>query len=167
MSIRPLKSISRSITVFRCDAWRWAGASVSSRDGAASGSTAAPAPAASPMPAAVLTSTPAPPPVLAAVPRFLRVTLRSVPPGVEVFRGRDRLGATPLEVEMEAGGETEYRFAHSGYRSLARRVQASEGVVEVRLARAEPRAGRELGAPAAAVENPYRKVDDLKPDPFQ
>ncbi len=130
----------------------------------------APPPAAppSPLPAAApaqAAAAPTPPPPLA-VPRLL-VTLRSVPPGVEVFQGQLRLGATPLDVEMEAGGEAEYRFARPGYHPMARRVRASEGVVEVRLARVHPRAGQEVGAKAPGDENPYGKVDDLKPDPFQ
>ncbi len=130
---------------------------------------------------AAVASTATPPPIPAATaasianaPRpsppsvsLLRVTLRSVPPGVQVFRGPDRIGATPIDVEMEAGDEAEYRFARSGYRSLARRVRATDGVIEVRLARVEPRAGKELGSQAPGDENPYGKVDDLKPDPFQ
>ncbi|HEU4383515.1 MAG TPA: serine/threonine-protein kinase [Anaeromyxobacteraceae bacterium] len=133
-----------------------------------SGPAASPSPAAaspSEVPNPVLASA-APAPALVPVP-LLRVTLRSEPPGAAVFRGNDRIGATPLDVEMEAGGEAEYRFARSGFRALARRVRASDGVVEVRLARAEPRAVKELGAKAADDENPYGKVDDLKPDPFQ
>ncbi|HET6922546.1 MAG TPA: protein kinase, partial [Anaeromyxobacteraceae bacterium] len=123
-------------------------------------------PPAAPTPPAVPASTAAgSPPFAASLPR-LRVTLRSVPPGAEVFHGGDWLGATPLEVELEPGGEAEYRFARSGYRSLARRVRASEGVVEVRLARAEPRAAGKLGDLAPGEQNPYGKVDDLKPDPF-
>jgi serine/threonine-protein kinase len=110
-------------------------------------------------PTSMATSTPA-------LSRRLRVTLRSVPPGVEVFHGGDWLGATPLDVELDPGGEAEYRFARSGYRSLARRVRAWEGVVEVRLARAEPRAPRKLGEPGPGEQNPYGQVDDLKPDPF-
>ena len=122
----------------------------------------APAPAAAAAPPPASTATPAPAP---SVPR-LRVTLRSVPPGVDVFRGGDRLGATPLDVELEPGADAEYRFARSGYRSLARRVRAWEGVVEVRMARAEPSAPRKLGEPGRGEQNPYGKVDDLKPDPF-
>ena len=118
------------------------------------------------LPAAIPAAAAREPPAPAPIPRLL-VTLRTVPPGAEVFRGQDRVGATPLEVEMEAGGEAEYRFARSGYRSVARRVRASEGVVEVRLGRVHPRAGQELGSPPPGDENPYGKVDDLKPDPFQ
>jgi serine/threonine-protein kinase len=129
---------------------------------------APPAPSPVATPAATLASAvppAAPAPVAPSVPRF-RVTLRSVPPGVEVFRGGHRLGATPLDVELDAGGEAEYRFARSGYRSLERRVRAGEGMVEVRLAKAERRARKETGGPAPDEQNPYTKLEDLKPDPF-
>jgi hypothetical protein len=85
-----------------------------------------------------------------------------VPAGADVFDGRAKVGVTPLEVEVEEGRAADFRFARPGYRTLSRRVQASDGVVEVRLARAV-RAARAV--PSAMEENPYGKVDDLK-DPF-
>ncbi len=119
-------------------------------------SSPSPGPAANPKP-------PAAPPA----PR-LRVTLRSVPPGAEVFQGRDLVGETPVEVELDPGAEAEYRFARSGYRSLERLVHAWDGEVEVRLARAQAaeRPARARGRPPVEPD-PYGKVDDLKPDPFR
>jgi len=129
---------------------------------------AAPVPAAPPA-VALAAPEPAPAPVVAptpvpdaVVPSRLRVTLRSVPSGADVFEGQDRLGVTPIDVEIEEGRGADYLFARPGYRSLSRRVRASDGVVEVRLARAT-RAARAV--PPAPDENPYGKVDDLK-DPF-
>lgn len=115
-----------------------------------------PGPKASPSPTAMAT------PPASPIPR-LRVTLRSVPSGAEVFQGRDRVGETPVEVELDSGGEAEYRFTRSGYRSLERLVHASDGEVEVRL-RAQAVARR---APAPEEPDPYGKVEDLKPDPFR
>jgi eukaryotic-like serine/threonine-protein kinase len=113
---------------------------------------------------------PAPPPVVAPIPvpdapapGRVRVTLRSVPAGADVFEGPDRVGVTPLDVEIDEGPGAEYRFSRPGYRSLSRRVRASDGVVEIRLARAT-RAARAV--PPAPEENPYGKVEDLK-DPFR
>ena len=107
------------------------------------------------------------PPAAPPAPR-LRVTLRSVPAGAEVFQGRDRVGETPVEVELDPGAEAEYRFARSGYRSLERLVHAWDGEVEVRLARAQAaeRPARARGRPPVELD-PYGKVDDLKPDPFR
>jgi serine/threonine-protein kinase len=124
-------------------------------------------PAAAPPPVAI--AVPEPPPVMAPTqvldapaPGRVRVTLRSVPAGADVFEGRAKVGVTPLDVEIEEGRGAEFRFARPGYRTLSRRVQASDGVVDVRLARAI-RAARDV--PPAPEENPYGKVDDLK-DPF-
>jgi tRNA A-37 threonylcarbamoyl transferase component Bud32 len=115
-------------------------------------------------PAAAPTSATPPAPSPAPSLPHLVVTLRSVPPGAEVFHGGDRVGATPVQVELEPGGEAEYRFARSGYLSLARLVHASDGEVEVRLEAA--RRPRQPRGPDHE-QDPYGKVDDLKPDPFR
>ncbi len=116
--------------------------------------------------AAIPPAAPRPGPVLAAAaldPEPVRVHLRSVPTGAAVYEGDERLGVTPLDVELPAGGHAVYRFARAGYRTLARRVRAADGeVVEVRLPRS---AVQELPPAPRAEENPYGKVDDLK-DPF-
>lgn len=123
-----------------------------------------PSPSATTIPIPTAIATPSPAPSL----QRLRVTLLSVPPGAEVFQGSDRIGSTPVQVELEPGGEAEYRFARSGYLSLARLVRASDGEVEVRLAPAgAARRPRQPRGPAPDEQDPYGKVDDLKPDPFR
>ena len=125
---------------------------------------AAPAPPAAaelPPPAAPPASGPAAP----LAPALHRVTLRSIPSGATVYQGSDRIGVTPLDVEIPFGRGNVYRFDRAGYRSLSRRVEAADGTVEVRLAKVE-RAGK-LGAAAKGGENPRGKVGDLKPDPFR
>jgi serine/threonine-protein kinase len=118
-----------------------------------------PASSAAPEPAPVVAPMPMPD---APAPGHVRVTLRSVPAGADVFEGRAKIGVTPLDVEIEEGQGAEFRFVRPGYRSLSRRVQSADGLVEVRLARAT-RSARAI--PPAPEENPYGKVDDLK-DPF-
>ncbi|HEY7723935.1 MAG TPA: serine/threonine-protein kinase [Anaeromyxobacteraceae bacterium] len=119
---------------------------------------------------------PVPPPAPEPVPR-LHVTLRSEPAGAEVFAGAERLGTTPLTVVLAPGDAAEYRFALAGHRPASRRVVAEAGEVEVALERIRraaapsgkrkaPAPSMEVGAPADAEQNPYRKLDDLKPNPF-
>jgi serine/threonine-protein kinase len=120
--------------------------------------------------------TPEPPPAPEPMPR-LHVTLQSKPAGAEVFAGAERLGTTPLTVELAPGQAAEYRFALAGHRPASRRVVAEAGEVRVALERTRRPAApsgkrraaasaREVGAPADAEENPYRKLEDMKPNPF-
>jgi serine/threonine-protein kinase len=93
------------------------------------------------------------------------VLLRSVPEGAEVFRGKTRLGVTPLKVSIPAGRQIEYRFQRAGYDPIVRRAQAGAGLVEVRLTKssrvesAESRSNAEQPLPG-------KKRQTLKPDPF-
>ena len=117
-----------------------------------------------PPPAAPVTI---PAPAASEAPRLaelLHVTLRSIPSGAQVYQARERLGATPLQVFLPAGGGADYRFALAGHRAVSHHVLASDGEVEVRLPRlaARPRNGRV----PASEENPYGKVEDLK-DPYR
>ena len=132
---------------------------------------AAEAPAASASPPAVAAMVPAPAPVQAPAPsvpvrpaEMLHVTLRSVPSGAQVFQARERIGSTPLQVLLPAGGEADYRFALAGHGAVSKHVLASDGEVEVRFRRLGGRwkSGRE----PAREENPYGKVEDLK-DPYR
>ena len=90
----------------------------------------------------------------------LRVALRSVPTGATVWLGRARIGVTPLEVELARGVRAEYRFTLAGHLAVKQVVPADAGAVEVRLARQPRRARR-------ADDAVFRKVEDLKENPFQ
>jgi hypothetical protein len=82
-----------------------------------------------------------------------------------VFAGPDRLGSTPMEVDLPPGGRAEYRFERRGFRPRSLQVAAEAGVVQVSLARATSR--RDLGERPRNVEDRQRGGDPLKPDPFQ
>jgi serine/threonine-protein kinase len=95
---------------------------------------------------------------------LVHVTLRTIPSGAQVYQAKERLGVTPLQVLLPAGGGADYRFALPGHRAVWQHVLASDGEVEVRLGRLAARwkSGRE----PAPEENPYGKVEDLK-DPYR
>ncbi len=96
-------------------------------------------------------------PLAPLVPETLRVALSSVPSGATVWLGRERIGKTPLEVKVTRGERAEYRFTLAGHVAVTQLVAADAGAVEVRLVR-QPRRGN--GAT-------FRKVEDLKENPFQ
>ena len=102
------------------------------------------------------------------------VLVHSAPEGAEVFRGRDRLGVTPLRVTVSHGQRIELRFRRVGYEPTIREVTAEDGTVHVRLVKLH-RDGAEgsaapsvpLGSRGKTEENPAAKSDaTLKPDPF-
>jgi serine/threonine-protein kinase len=136
---------------------------------------AAPALAATPTPTAVVEP---PPPQ----PR-LQVTVRTVPPGADVLQGTLRVGRTPWTPSLARGEEVEVRLVKEGFEPAVRRVSADAGDLEVTLlrppklaAQARPKApaarkpagasGPEVEPERRTDENPYGKIDDLKPDPF-
>jgi hypothetical protein len=125
-------------------------------------------PAAAAAPAALPVAPPPAAPAPPSVPERIRLTLRSIPSGALVLRGKERLGLTPLEVEVDRGQAADYRFVRDGFLPLSRRLEPGERVVEVRLAKGlrSARAGK-LGTGGASEENPYDKVEDLKDDPFR
>jgi len=146
--------------------------------------TAAPAPppataAATQAPAAPPSAVLEPPP---AQPR-LQVTVRTVPSGADVFQGALLVGRTPWTVSLVRGEELELRLAKEGFQPATRKLAADAGDVEVTLLRpaklaaqakpaalvarkpADPR-GPEVEPERRTEENPYGKIDDLKPDPF-
>jgi serine/threonine-protein kinase len=148
------------------------------------GRAEAPAPPPAPAPAAA-----APPATPAAVleppppPPRLQVTVRTVPPGADVLQGALRVGRTPWTASLARGEELEVRLVKEGFEPAVRKVAADAGDVEVVLLRprklaAEARAkapvarkpagprGPEVEPGRRPDDNPYGKIDDLKPDPF-
>ena len=68
---------------------------------------------------------------------------------------------TPLEVELPRGAQAEYRFSLAGHLPAKKVVGADAGQVEVRLSR-KPRATTRRNG-----DHEFRKIDDLKENPFQ
>jgi serine/threonine-protein kinase len=115
----------------------------------------------------------APPPV-AAAPVVLRPTplvtvlLQSVPAGAEVFDERDaRVGVTPCDVVLPAGGARQVRFRKQGFRPVDHSFQAvADTTVAVRLD-PEPREGDRRSGRRAAKAGPGHVNSSSTIDPFR
>jgi hypothetical protein len=92
---------------------------------------------------------------------LVTVVLQSVPSGAAVVDDRaGRLGVTPYELVLPAGGERQVRFEKSGYRPASRQVLAlADTTIAVRLD-PEPR------EPRARPRPPARLADEATIDPF-
>jgi serine/threonine-protein kinase len=75
-----------------------------------------------------------------ATPKLVRVELDSTPRGALVTLNGDKMGKTPLALELEQGTEATVRFSLQGYRSEQRRLVAGkEDALVVRLRKRTPR----------------------------
>jgi serine/threonine-protein kinase len=74
-------------------------------------------------------------PLVIRAPSLVTVVLQSVPSGADVVDDRSgRLGVTPYELVLPAGGERQVRFEKSGFRSTSRQVLAQgDTTIAVRL----------------------------------
>ena len=109
----------------------------------------------------------------------IELVLRTNPPGADVLRGAERLGATPLTVRLPRSDEAiALTFRHAGYRDAAREVVPSadkelEIVLERRAAAPGPRVAH-TRPPATATATPEapgsvkqkQRVSDLR-NPFE
>ena len=67
-----------------------------------------------------------------------------------------------MTVELAAGSSKEYRFTLKGHAAAKQKVAADDGRVEVQLR--PKRTQRDTSGDEP--EDPFKKVDDLKEDPF-
>jgi hypothetical protein len=86
----------------------------------------------------------------------------STPPGADVYRGRERLGQTPLQLDRPTA-VTRFRFELAGHRPEVRTVAPSESAVDVTLAK---RGGRRQSGAKQSDSQPFNQNADLKENPF-
>ena len=92
----------------------------------------------------------------------VRATLISTPAGAEVWEGEERLGTTPLEMELEAGSARNVDLRLAGYRPVEHLFAAIAAPQEVRLVRVRrsnrraDRSGRDASGMQGA---PYERFD--------
>jgi len=123
-------------------------------------------PAAEPAaPAPPVTADPAPPPEPTPPPPAApeKLAVRSTPEGAAVFRGSERLGQTPLELDRPEA-DTELRFELDGHEPQVRRVTPADASVEVTLAKR--RGKRQSHDRRTNPKQPFNQAEDLKANPF-
>jgi eukaryotic-like serine/threonine-protein kinase len=106
---------------------------------------------------------PAPVPKAPDKPVAVKLAIHSTPEGASVFRGRERLGQTPLDVDRPSAA-TDLRFELDGHEPQVRRVTPEEAQVEVTLVK---RHGKRQSRDRR--NNPNQSFDqsqDLKANPF-
>jgi hypothetical protein len=93
---------------------------------------------------------------------LVTVVLQSVPSGADIVDDRSgRLGVTPYELVLPAGGERQVRFEKSGYLPTSRQVLAlGDTTIAVRL---DP----EPLTPRARPRSAARLDDGATIDPFE
>ena len=119
---------------------------------------------------------PPPPPVIEAKQEPLapsdtpvKVKVHSSPEGAEVYTAFGKVGKTPLEVQLKPGSRSDYRFVLAGYQPAIREVSAEDREIEQKLSRIDASGGKGQTRPASAklpAGDGFKKVDDLKPNPF-
>ncbi|HVE87239.1 MAG TPA: protein kinase [Myxococcales bacterium] len=112
-----------------------------------------------PPPPAVAAEAPPPPP--APPPPVEKVAVRSTPEGAAVFRGDERLGQTPLDLDRPAAA-TELRFELAGHEPQVRRVTPAETAVDVTLVK---RRGKRQSRDRRNDKS-FDQAEDLKANPF-
>jgi len=109
--------------------------------------------------AAATTTTP--PPDKPAPPE--KVAVRSTPEGASVFRGTQRLGQTPLDLDRPSAA-TDLRFELDGHEPQVRRVTPEEAQVEVTLVKRHGK--RQSRDKRNNPKQPFDQAEDLKANPF-
>jgi len=119
-------------------------------------------PATVPVETATPVPVPAPAPPPPAAPEKLAV--RSMPEGATVFRGSEKLGQTPMDLERPAA-TTDLRFELAGHEPQVRRVMPEEAQVDVTLVK---RRGKRQSRDRRNdnPKQPFDQAEDLKANPF-
>jgi hypothetical protein len=106
-------------------------------------------------------------PAAPAAPPRVTVLVQSVPAGAEVFDERDaRVGVTPCDLVVPAGGARRVRLRKVGFRPVDHRFEAmADTTVAVRLD-PEPRDTREGERPARRASGTKRLSSSSTIDPF-
>ncbi|HZN93344.1 MAG TPA: serine/threonine-protein kinase [Myxococcales bacterium] len=119
-------------------------------------------PATVPVETATPVAVPAPAPPPPAAPEKLAV--RSMPEGATVFRGSEKLGQTPMDLERPAA-TTDLRFELAGHEPQVRRVMPEEAQVDVTLVK---RRGKRQSRDRRNdnPKQPFDQAEDLKANPF-
>ncbi len=85
------------------------------------------------------------PPAKPAPPVSIALNVRTQPTGAEVFdQSGQRLGTTPLRLELPTGLEVSLRFVRPGFVAVTHDVKAEEGISDVDV-KLEPEKGRASG----------------------
>src|SRR5262249_30236094 len=93
----------------------------------------------------------------------VKLAVRSTPAGALVFRGRERLGQTPLDLDRPSA-DTDLRFELTGHEPLVRRVTPSDSEVEVTLVKRHGQ--RQSHDGRSNPDQPVDQAEDLKASPF-
>jgi serine/threonine-protein kinase len=109
----------------------------------------------------VETAAPTPPPDKPATPE--KLAIRSTPEGAAVFRGKERLGQTPMDLARPAAA-TDLRFELDGHEPQVRRVTPEEAQVEVTLVKRPGK--RQSRDRRKNPKQPFDQAEDLKANPF-
>ncbi|HEY8207245.1 MAG TPA: protein kinase [Myxococcaceae bacterium] len=104
------------------------------------------------------------PPAEHPAPAAPKLAVHSSPAGASVFRGQERLGQTPLDLEAPAAA-TDLRFELDGHDPQVRRVTPGEAQVEVTLVKSRgKRQSRDRRNDKS--KQPFDQAEDLKANPF-
>ncbi len=96
----------------------------------------------------------------AGAPLPSRVTLRTVPPGAAVYRGKARLGKTPLEIDRPAPGSASLRVVLAGYLPVSLEALPPGDEIDLKLEKSAQR--RQTDKRPDRKTDDVDRVDDLK-----
>jgi hypothetical protein len=124
---------------------------------------------------AVVVPPPAPPPIAKLAPpappaapaiAMNRITIQSTPAEADVMRGPERLGRTPLDLDLSASGEAfDVVLVKAGFKDGRLRVASDRTREYVVRLQAAPRKAATVAAPPPAVQAPVPPPPELKKKP--